>query len=195
MTWNEILPLVERAKVGDRAAYGELVERFKASVYATALGRLHDPSEAEELAHEVFIHGWKKIRQLREGRAFAGWLKRITIRMAINRVTRKGPVFGADSEILDAVECGHVEPSAELENREMKVAVRAGLSELKPLDRETLEAFYFRGKSLEEMSIEFDAPEGTIKRRLHVARLRLKEVLESRDERRNVRRERELLAV
>ena len=41
------------------------------------------------------------------------------------------------------------------------------------MDRETLEAFYVRGHSLLEMSDEFDAPVGTIKRRLHVARKRL----------------------
>ena len=39
--------------------------------------------------------------------------------------------------------------------------------------RKTLEAFYVRGQSLLEMSDEFDAPVGTIKRRLHVARKRL----------------------
>ena len=47
-----------------------------------------------------------------------------------------------------------------------------------PLDRQTLEAFYIRGRSLKQMAREFEVPTGTIKRRLHVARLRLKEVLE-----------------
>lgn len=44
---------------------------------------------------------------------------------------------------------------------------------LKDMDRDTLEAFYMRGQSLVEMSDQFDAPVGTIKRRLHVARQRL----------------------
>jgi len=44
-------------------------------------------------------------------------------------------------------------------------------------DRATLEAFYLRGRSLKQMAREFEVPTGTIKRRLHVARLRLKEVL------------------
>ena len=43
-----------------------------------------------------------------------------------------------------------------------------------------LEAFYLRGDSLKKMSADFDAPVGTIKRRLHVARHRLKEVLEAK---------------
>ena len=55
--------------------------------------------------------------------------------------------------------------------------VRAGIRQLRKLDRETLEAFYFEGQSLKEMSDRFSSPVGTIKRRLHTARSRLREVL------------------
>ena len=48
------------------------------------------------------------------------------------------------------------------------------LEQLKPVDRATLIAFYIRGRSLKQMSREFETPVGTIKRRLHVARIRLK---------------------
>src|SRR4029434_5785923 len=104
MSWLEITELVERAQQGDKLAYGELVKRFQASVYAMALTRVHDPLEAEELAQKVFVHAMKKLPQLRDPRCFAGWLRKITARMAINRLTRRGPLFGADPELLDAVE-------------------------------------------------------------------------------------------
>ncbi len=45
------------------------------------------------------------------------------------------------------------------------------------LDRETLQAFYFEGRSLQEMSDDFRSPIGTIKRRLHTARNRLRDQL------------------
>ena len=70
-------------------------------------------------------------------------------------------------------------PPAELELTEAKAGLHVGLSRLKPDDREALEAFYLRGRSLKQMAREFDAPVGTIKRRLHVARQRLKDVLEA----------------
>jgi RNA polymerase sigma-70 factor (ECF subfamily) len=57
--------------------------------------------------------------------------------------------------------------------------VHSGLSRLGEMDRDTLEAFYLRGQSLIEMSDRFDAPVGTIKRRLHVARKRLAAELET----------------
>ena len=59
--------------------------------------------------------------------------------------------------------------------------LKAALAELKPLDRQALEAFYLRGRSLKQIAREFAVPTGTVKRRLHVARLRLKEVLEGID--------------
>ena len=57
--------------------------------------------------------------------------------------------------------------------------IGGGLDRLRELDRKTLIAFYFEGHSLKEMSDEFDSPIGTIKRRLHTARNRLKEELTS----------------
>ena len=181
MSWNEITVLVERAKTGDREAYGELVTRFQSSVYAMALARVRDPLEAQELAQDVFVHAMKKLPQLRDPRCFAGWLRRITARMAINRLTRKGPLFGADPEVLDAVQSYDRGPEERFEVGEAVDQPKVGLAKLKDLDRRTLEAFYNRGRSLKQMAKEFEVPTGTIKRRLHVARQRLKEVLEGND--------------
>ena len=177
MSWTEITILVDKAKLGDREAYGELVTRFQSSVYAMALARVRDPLEAQELAQDVFVHAMKKLPQLRDARCFAGWLRKITARMAINRLTRKGPLFGTAPEILDAVEGAVRGPAEELELTEAKAGLHAGLAKLKADDRATLEAFYLRGRSLKQMAREFEAPVGTIKRRLFVARQRLKEVL------------------
>ena len=177
MSWEEITVLVDKAKLGDRAAYGELVTRFQGSVYAMALARVRNPLEAQELAQEVFVHAMRKLPQLRDARCFAGWLRRITARMAINRLTRKGPFFGTEPEILDGVAGAAKDPVAELELTEAKAGLHAGLARLKAEDRATLEAFYLRGRSLKQMAREFEAPVWTIKRRLFVARARLKEAL------------------
>jgi RNA polymerase sigma-70 factor, ECF subfamily len=181
MSWDEITILVDRAKLGDREAYGELVTRFQSSVYAMALARVRDPIEAQELAQEVFVHAMRKLPQLRDARCFAGWLRRMTARMAINRLTRRGPLFGTEPEILDGVPGDCQTPDEVMELNEAKAGLHAGLKKLKPLDRETLEAFYLRNQSLLEMADEFGTPVGTIKRRLHVARARLKDVLEGRE--------------
>jgi RNA polymerase sigma-70 factor (ECF subfamily) len=178
MNGNEITELVLRAQTGDRAAYGELVERFQPTVYAVALARLRNPSEAQELAQEVFLHGMRKLPQLRDVACFAGWLRQITVRMAINRVTRRGPLHKVEAEVLDNAEAAGTSPLDTLVKAEQAAELYRGLERLKPVDRATLVAFYIRGRSLKQMSREFETPVGTIKRRLHVARNRLKKQLE-----------------
>jgi RNA polymerase sigma-70 factor (ECF subfamily) len=178
MTWNETTILVERAQAGDRQAYGELVERFHPTVYALALARLRNPTEAQELAQEVFLHGMKKLPQLRDPQCFAGWLRQITVRMAINRLTRRGPLHKTESEVLDNAPATGDSPLEELVKAEQAAELYRGLDRLKPVDRATLVAFYLRGRSLKQMSREFETPVGTIKRRLHVARNRLKKQME-----------------
>jgi RNA polymerase sigma-70 factor (ECF subfamily) len=200
MTWNEITDLVLRAQAGDRAAYGELVERFQPTVYAVALARLRNPAEAQELAQEVFLHGMKKLPQLRDAACFAGWLRQITVRMAINRLTRRGPLHKVEGDLLDTVEAGGAGPVDELVRRERAAELYQGLERLKPVDRATLVAFYLRGRSLKQMSRDFETPVGTIKRRLHVARNRLKKTLERGTPapgalKVRVRRDRELVGV
>jgi RNA polymerase sigma-70 factor (ECF subfamily) len=181
MSWDEIFILIERAQAGDRNAFGELVERFHPAVYAVALARLRDANEATELAQEVFIHAMQKIAQLRDPHCFVGWLRQITVRMAINKVTRKGPIHGAEPEVLQNAPGADQGPLDALVRSEDREDLMKGLERLKPLDRETLVAFYIKGHTLKQMSREFATPVGTIKRRLHVARNRLRDVMDERE--------------
>ncbi len=169
----DITDLVQSAQAGDRAAFGELFQRFESQVFAVCLRRLGDYAEAQELCQDVFIQAMEKIVQLREPRCFVGWLRSIATRMAINRAVRRGPVTAVEPETLNAA-CVETQTPLDLAlGSERDSYVRAGLSRLGRLDRETLVAFYVEGQSLIEMSDAFDAPLGTIKRRLHVARKRL----------------------
>ncbi|MFM8274743.1 MAG: RNA polymerase sigma factor [Gemmata sp.] len=181
MSWTEITVLVEKAQAGDREAYGELVTRFERSVEARARTWVRNKREARELAQDVFVHAMRKLPQLRDPRCFAGWLRRITARMAINRLTRRGPLFGADPKLLEAVEAKTRTAEEQFAVGETVEQLRRALAALKPLDRHTLEAFYIRGRSLKQIARECAVPIGTVKRRLHVARRRLKVVLEGID--------------
>ena len=194
MIWNDKADLVERARAGDRSAYGDLVRRFEPTIYALALVRLRNPSEAQELTQEVFVHAMLKLDQLREVACFAGWLRQITVRMALNRLTRRGPFSRAEEGVLENARAHTQSPLDSLVRDENRGEVWEGLDRLKTLDKETLVAFYIRGRSLKQMSREFETPVGTIKRRLHVARERLRRELEDgRADRPPRPRERELV--
>ncbi len=177
--WADLAALVGRAQRGDREAFGELVEQFQPTVYAIALRRLANASDAMELTQEVFLHVMRRIGQLREPERFAGWLRQVAVRMAINRATRRLSPPSVEVGILEGASEYTDEPLDQLISRERAERLWAALGRLKSLDREALDAFYIRGHSLLEIAEMFNVPLGTVKRRLHTARKRLKQELEA----------------
>lgn len=171
------LELVLLAQTGDRNAFGELVKEFENVVFAVVFRRLRNRAEAAEVTQEVFLRAMRKINQLREPERFAGWLKRIAVRMAINRAVRRPRETMQAPETFGGLSATRQAPLEDILQSEQAGQVREGICQLRPLDRETLLAFYFEGQSLKEMSERFASPIGTIKRRLHTARGRLKEAL------------------
>ena len=173
---TDIVVLVTRAQHGDRQAYSELYEHFCPRVHALAHAYLHDTLAAQELAHDVLVQAFVKLQQLRCPAAFPVWLRQMTTRMAINYVSRRG------REVLVVAALRHQamtdsSPLEQLLSDERLERVRQSLERLTPLDRDTLLAFYYHGQSLATISQQAAAPLGTIKRRLHMARKRLRQEL------------------
>ena len=170
--------LVLAAQAGDNDAFGALVNRFERMVQTVCWQRLRNHAEAQEAAQEVFIKAFEKLDQLEEPAAFPGWLRSIAVRQSINRSTRRSPALAMEPHTLEGFDGENEAPLSSLLARERVAQLHEGLDRLATLDRSTLVAFYLNGQSLLEMSDEFAAPVGTIKRRLHVARKRLAKELE-----------------
>lgn len=177
--WDDLAIVVRRAQSGDRDAFGTLVEQFQPTVYAIGLRRLGNASDALELTQEVFLHVLKRIGQLREPERFAGWLRQVAVRMAINRATRRVAPPCVEAGVLEGASGQLDEPLDQLISRERADRLWEALGRLKSLDREALDAFYIRGHSLLEIAEMLDVPLGTVKRRLHTARKRLRIALEN----------------
>lgn len=170
-----LILLVTRAQSGDQEALGQLFERFQPAILAIIRRRVGDEGDVQELAQDVFIKAMQKIRQLREPAAFPGWLRSIAVRQSINHLSRRRAMIVSDSEVVGQCPGTSAGPAEGMVAAETRQQLRDGLDSLGELDRQTLVAFYLHGQSLIEMAGEFDAPVGTIKRRLHVARKRLAE--------------------
>lgn len=170
--------LVRAAQADDRAAAGELFERYQNMVLSVAYRRLNDYIDAQELVQEVFVQALQKLDQLRTPECFGSWLRSITVRMAINRMVRGDRAVSTEPVTLEATISTDETPDDRAITVERAGFVRDGLDRLREMDRDTLVAFYVRGQSLLEMAKDFDAPVGTIKRRLHVARQRLAKEIE-----------------
>lgn len=168
---------VLRAQAGSRDAFDQLTELFYSRVYGIVMQRLRNTAEADEVTQEVFLRAFRKIDQLKDPAAFAGWLCQIAARLAINRAVRRPSEASCEPVTFELLQESDDTPTARLMQKEDAQQLRCGMDRLGQLDRQTLYAFYFEGQSLKEMAEEFDSPIGTIKRRLHTARNRLRDAM------------------
>ena len=122
--------LVERAQGRDARAYGELVERHQARVYATLRKMTGDSDLAMDLTQDAFIRGWEQFASFQGRSAFSTWLYRIAVRLAydaIERERRRAPTGfdrATDREIADPGPGPerHVERRADAELLERRIA-------------------------------------------------------------------------
>ncbi len=177
MDEQRTIGLVIDAQAGSREAFGALVQQFETAVFATVMSRLRHSAEAREVTQDVFVQAMRKLRQLREPARFGGWLRQIAVRMSINRAVRRPNETTFNPQTFHTLKTERRTPLDDLLRSERSRQVWGGLSRLRDLDRRTLIAFYVEGQSLKQMSDEFASPIGTIKRRLHTARNRLREEL------------------
>ncbi len=181
---RKLVQTVRAAQAGDTDAFGILFEQFHEYVLTVAKKIVKDDSTADDVVSETFFKVMTRINQLRDPAAFIGWLKMIAVRQAQNVLSKsKRRILGRclilHSELAtDQVVSNQIGPRKEAERAEMRELVKRQLNHLCELDRVTLEAFYLKELSLRQMAVVFDCPIGTIKRRLHVARKRLKESIE-----------------
>jgi len=168
---------VLRAQAGSRDAFDQLTELFYSRVYGIVMQRLRNTAEADEVTQEVFLRAYRKINQLKDPAAFAGWLCQIAARLSINRAVRRPAETSCEPVTFDMFQESGDSPTSALLQKEDASQLRTGMDRLGQLDRQTLLAFYFEGQSLKEMAEVFDSPIGTIKRRLHTARNRLRDAM------------------
>lgn len=177
MTVEFTVDTVLRAQAGSREAFDQLTELFYSRVYGIVMQRLRNTAEADEVTQEVFLRAFRKIGQLKDPAAFAGWLCQIAARLSINRAVRRPAETYREPVTFELLQESDDSPAAALMQREDAQQLRTGIDRLGQLDRQTLMAFYFEGQSLKDMAEVFDSPIGTIKRRLHTARNRLRDAM------------------
>ena len=175
----DIETLVNLSKDGDRSAYGKLAEQFQATVWAAVKTKLHRHEDIQDLVQEVLVHAMTHIDQVREPRCFAGWLKQIAVNTAINyRIRQKYRETKREAYYADTATCSGLNPVESLDRSELQAEVREALRRLKLSDRRIVDAYYFQGLSVKEVSRLFDLPIGTVKMRLYLSRNRLRQCLE-----------------
>ncbi len=164
--------LYRAALAGGSEAFAPIVERYADAVFGIALARVGDFHDAQDVAQQVFVEAFERLDGLRDPARLGAWLRSITIHRAIDRVRQR-----RDSALIDPdMRSSDVEsPQRQLERRELRAEVLAAVGRLSKTLRETTTLFYINGYSVDEVAGIQDVPAGTVKRRLHDARTRLKE--------------------
>jgi RNA polymerase sigma-70 factor (ECF subfamily) len=165
--------LVTRCKAGDREAFGSLVQCTRAWALRYARALLNGDLRAEDAVQEAFVTALERIGTLRNDEAFFAWMRCI-IRTQVGRITRerRSQPLG-----VRAIADPAADPSALAESEQLREIVIAAMSRLSPADRETVDLFYLKERSIAEVSRHLGVPAGTVKRRLHDARRQLRRLL------------------
>jgi RNA polymerase sigma-70 factor, ECF subfamily len=159
--------LVLETLAGDREAFGKLVDRHRRTMFAVALQRGFQPTEAEDLTQEIFVKAYRSLKDLQEPENFARWLygiaAHVTADAARNRKRHADDVRLENApEVPAAIDSSH-------ENREESGEIMRALRELPDAQRLVLTLRYVEGLTPKEIALRLGQPRGTIRSQLHHA--------------------------
>ncbi len=81
--------LVERARAGDRDAFGELVRIHQHEVYTLAVRLVRDRDQASDISQDAFVRAWRAMPRFRGDAKFSTWMYRITVNTAWTHRSRE----------------------------------------------------------------------------------------------------------
>ncbi len=171
--------LAARLRAGEAAAFEELVRRHQHRVFGVAARMLGSAAEAEEAAQEVFLRVYRSVGGFRGDARLSTWLYAITSRVCLTRLAAgERRLARRGEEALTRLPDGGAGPGAALERSELEAALHRAIAELPEERRIVVVLRDLEGLAYEEIAAALDLPLGTVRSRLHRARLDLKEKLE-----------------
>jgi RNA polymerase sigma-70 factor, ECF subfamily len=173
--------LVARVRNGDADAFATLVLKYQSRVLTLATRILDNRSEAEDIAQDIFVKVFQSLQDFRGASRFSTWLYRITVNHCLNHIRRRTrqqhPLVVTEPEYW-LQESPQTNPHKTLEQKERWTLVQAKLQLLSPEHRTIILLRDFEGLSYEEIADVLQLESGTVKSRLHRARMELKALLE-----------------
>lgn len=172
------LELIRRSLNGDKDAWGEIVKRYKVSVFGVALGILGNPADAEDAAQDAFIRAYQGLHTFHLDKRFSTWIFAITANLCKNKL-RRDRLFAPLKYVARATKSHH-NPEARLIEDERAQMMREALDQLSPKYRMPLVLRYYGDLEYKDIAEVMKLPEGTIKTRIHRAKSELKKLLEKK---------------
>lgn len=184
---NDDAQLIKQALAGQTAAFGQLVQKYQDRLHNTVVHVVGNAEDAKDVVQEAFVQAFLKLESFQGISAFYTWLYRIAFNVAATHHRHRGAMRSAEQIALagghlrNSVE-GHPRhaadgPSERLESEERCRQVRHAISQLAEEHRVVIVLREMDGCCYETIAEILDLPVGTVRSRLHRARMQLREQL------------------
>lgn len=179
--------LIARARTGDEAAFGELMQTHYSATFRLVLAIVRHEHDARDVCQEVWLTVWKTLPKYRGESRFATWLHPIATRRAIDHLRKRRrwfdrflPFASSADDFPSAPEAAAPDDTAaDIQAAETRARYERALATLSPRLRAALVLREVEGLSYDEIALALDCPVGTVMSRLHQARQRLARTLRS----------------
>lgn len=178
--------LLEHCRRGEPAAFGDLMRRYERPVYRLAYHLAGNHDDANEIASETFVRIHRAIGTIRSAVTLSAWINRIVtnIHRDMRRRASRRPAISledlpeaAQDAVLSAEGHGSVSPYEYVEAAERKRILDDAIASLPDHHRELVALFHRAERTYDEIALTMRLPVGTVKSRLHRARLSLRKSL------------------
>ncbi|MFW6108543.1 MAG: RNA polymerase sigma factor [bacterium] len=179
--------LVAQARRGDDAAFGALVRRHQDGLFNGICRMVGRREDAEDLAQEVFVKAYRHIARFEGRSSFYTWVYSIAVNVVISHRRKQSTRRRQSTVSLDAIvgDDGPFEvmddaagPDRVSQQHEVGERIEQAIAQLEDDQRDIVVLRDIEGFSYEEIGELLGLPQGTVKSRLHRARLALREQLE-----------------
>jgi RNA polymerase sigma-70 factor, ECF subfamily len=175
--------IIAEILAGQTEAFHDLIRPYERSVYLMALSMLRNEAEAEDVAQETFIKAYRNLGRFRSESRFSTWLIAIALNEARARLRRKQPgltdsIDDTEGPIVPAQLTDWREiPSETLERKEVRSLIRRALDTLPLAYREVFVLRELEERNVQETAETLGITIGSVKMRLHRARMMLQKQL------------------
>ncbi len=174
--------LIDCIVSGQSAKFEILVGNYQQRIFATLLGMLGNRHDAEDVTQETFLTAFRKLDQFERRSSFYTWLHRIAFNAAIDLQRRKKRTKSrfVSGEGIENAEPGDPQvdsPASIVMAKETVTQVQSALGRLDSERRNIIVLRDLQGLDYVEIASILDIPVGTVRSRLHRARIELREIM------------------
>lgn len=180
--------LARWSRQGDQEAFGELVRRHSAKIYAKVHQLLRDEQEALEVSQEAWVRAWQKLNQFRGEANFTTWVTRVAINMCFDHIRQRRRLNkSAHESIENMTEMGipwesHIsaeepDPTVGLEREELRQMISRALDYISEVQRQAIVLHDLEGYEYKEVAKLMRCSVGTVMSRLFYGRRKLAKIL------------------